>query len=75
MMNNALCISAGDIRMILAPRKLKIVMYELTTSITSLPKALYVPGTYLARSLPKISELGIFFSAGYISVYNSSRTN
>jgi hypothetical protein len=29
----------------------------------------------LARSLPKISELGIFFSAGYISVYNSSRTN
>lgn len=73
-MNNAFCISARDARMISAPRKLKIVMYELTTSITILPEALYVLGIFLARSHPKISEMGRFFSAGCISVYNSSST-
>jgi hypothetical protein len=42
--------------MISAPRKLKIVMYELTTSITSLPEALYVLGTFSAHSYPKVAE-------------------
>lgn len=69
MMNNAFSISARDVSMISAPRKLKIVMYELTTSITSLPEALYILGTFLARSHPKVSELGLFFSAECISVY------
>ena len=61
MMNNAFCISAGDVRMISAPRKLKIVMYELTTSISSFPETLYILGKFLARSHPKVAELGLFF--------------
>jgi len=73
-MNNAFCTSARDVRMISALGKLKIVMYELTTSITILPEALYVLCTFLARSYPKVSEMGLFVSAGCISVYNSSST-
>ena len=75
MMNNSFCISARDVRVISAPRKLKIVMYELTTSFTSFPEALYVFGTILARSHPKVAELGILFSAGCVSVCNSSSTD
>lgn len=52
MMNNAFCISARDVRVVSASRKPKIVMYELTTSIISLPEALHILGTFLARSLP-----------------------
>jgi hypothetical protein len=74
-MNNAFYISARDVRMISAPRKLKSVMYELTTSITSLPEALYVLRIFLARSHPKLSKLSLFVSAGYKSVYNSSNTD
>jgi len=73
-MNNAFCISARDVRMISALGKLKIVMYELTTSITSLPEALYLLGTFLARSHPEISEMGLFVSAGCMSLCNSSST-
>jgi hypothetical protein len=55
MMNNASCLSARDVRMISAPRKLNSVMYELTTSVTNLPQTSHVLkfsfGTFASKSI------------------------
>lgn len=70
-MNNAFCLSARDVRMISAPGKLKSVMYELTTSVTNLPETSHILSLVLARSRSEVLEMGLFVSAGCLSVCNN----